>query len=127
MHTSQELDEYPEAFTKTNLPNEKDSLIIELQVQLKKAHFVIALLQHENREMKKKSLEQASKKDISIAGETSVVVTPTGSKTKGKGKVVEKSPQVKEIPKPNVPLTISSAKKMQSQEENPTKSQPTET
>jgi hypothetical protein len=32
MHTSQELDEYPEAFTKTNLPNEKDSLIIELQV-----------------------------------------------------------------------------------------------
>jgi hypothetical protein len=32
MHTSQELDEYPDAFTKIDLPNEKDSLIIELQV-----------------------------------------------------------------------------------------------
>jgi hypothetical protein len=66
--------------------------------------------------MKKKSLEQASKKDISIAGETSVVVTPTRSKTKGKGKVVEKIPKVKEIPKPSVPLTRSLVIKLLSQE-----------
>jgi hypothetical protein len=33
-----------------------------------------------------------------MTGETSMPLTPTGSKTKGKGKVVEKSPEVKEIP-----------------------------
>ena len=41
MHTSQAPDEDPKAFTKTNFPNDKDSLIIELQEQLKKSHFVI--------------------------------------------------------------------------------------
>jgi hypothetical protein len=64
--------------------------------------------------MKKQSLEQASKKDISEIGETSVHVTPTGSKTKGKGKVVDKSLYVKEIPKPSVLVTRSLAIKLQS-------------
>ena len=64
--------------------------------------------------MKKEALEQASKKYILVIGETSVPLTPTGSKTKGKGKVVEKIPKVKEIPKPSVPLTKSSARKLQS-------------
>jgi hypothetical protein len=46
MHTSQAPNEAPEAFTETDLPDDKDSLslIIELQEQLKKAHFVIAQL-----------------------------------------------------------------------------------
>jgi hypothetical protein len=126
MHTSQAPEEDPKSFTETDFPNDKDNLIIELQEQLKKSHFVIAQLQHENREMKKKYLEQASKKDISVIGETSVPVTPTSSKTKGKGKAVEQSPEVKEIPKPIVPLTRSSAKKLKTQEEPPTKSQPIE-
>jgi hypothetical protein len=86
MHTSQAPNEAPEAFTEIYLPDDKDNLIIELQEQLKKAHFFIAQLQHENREMKKKSLEQASKKDILVTGETSVPVTPTGSKKKVKGR-----------------------------------------
>jgi hypothetical protein len=45
--------------------------------------------------MKKKDLEQDFKKDISVTGETTVHLTPTGSKTKGNGKVVEKSSKVK--------------------------------
>jgi hypothetical protein len=90
MHTSQAPEEDPKSFTETNCPSDKDNLIIELQEQLRKSHFFIAQLQHENREMKKKALEQASKKDISVTGETSVPVTPTRSKTKGKGKAVEK-------------------------------------
>jgi hypothetical protein len=100
---------------------------MDLQEQLKKAHFVIAQLQHENREMKKRALEEAFKKDTPVTGEKAVLSTPTGSKTKGKGKVVEKIPEVKEIPKPSVPLTRSSARKLQSQEETPAKIQPTET
>jgi hypothetical protein len=71
--------------------------------------------------MKKKYLEQASKKDILVTGEPSVPLIPTESKTKGKGKVVDKSLEVKEIPKPGVPLTRSLARKLQSQEETPTK------
>jgi len=62
MHRSKSLDEYIDAFTETNLPIDKYILINELQEQLKKAHFSIAQLQHENKEMKKKSLEKASKK-----------------------------------------------------------------
>jgi hypothetical protein len=41
--------------------------------------------------MKKKDLEHSFKKDISVAGETSMPLTPTISKIKCKGKVVEKS------------------------------------
>jgi len=62
--------------------------------------------------MKKKSLEHSSKKDVSITDETSVPLTPTGSKTKGKGKVVEESSEVKKKPKPNFPLTRSLARKL---------------
>jgi hypothetical protein len=39
---------------------------MELQGQLKEAYFVIAQLQHENRELKRKSLEEASRKDTSV-------------------------------------------------------------
>jgi hypothetical protein len=48
-------------------------------------------LQHEKREMRKKALEQASKKGISVTGETSFPVTPKSYKTKGKWKEVEQS------------------------------------
>jgi hypothetical protein len=75
--------------------------------------------------MKKQALEQASKKDISVTGETSVPATPTRSKTKCKGKTVEQSSEVKEIPKFIVPLTRSLARKLKTQEEPPTKTQPT--
>jgi hypothetical protein len=86
MHTSQAHDEALEAFAKKCITNEKYSLIIELEEQLKKAHFVIAQLQHENREMKKKSLEHESKKDILVTCETSVPITPTCYKKKVKGR-----------------------------------------
>jgi hypothetical protein len=69
-------------------------------------------LQHENRERKKKSLEQASKKDISVTVETLVHVTPIGYETKGKGKAVKQCLEVKEIPRPSVPLTRSSVIKL---------------
>jgi hypothetical protein len=75
--------------------------------------------------MKKKDLEQTSKKDISTIGETSVPVTPTRSKTKCKGKTVEQISEVKEMPKFIVPLTRSSARKLKTQEEPPTTNQPT--
>jgi hypothetical protein len=42
IHTSQALNEAPEEITKINLPDDKDNLIIELQEQLNKTHFVIA-------------------------------------------------------------------------------------
>jgi hypothetical protein len=92
MHTSQAPNEVPEAFIEITFHDDKENLIIELQEQLKKAHFVITQLQHENKEMKKKYLEHACKKYTSVTGETSVPLTPTGSKTKAKGKVVEKIP-----------------------------------
>jgi len=44
--------------------------------------------------MNKKYLEQASRKETSIVSETLVPLTPTGSKEKGKGKVVGLSPEV---------------------------------
>jgi hypothetical protein len=53
-----------------------------------------------------------------VTGEKVVLSTPTGSKTKGKGKVVEKSPELKEIPKTGVPLKRSSMRNLQYQEEN---------
>ena len=37
-----EYEEDPKAFTETDCPDDKDSLIIELQEQLNKSHFVIA-------------------------------------------------------------------------------------
>jgi hypothetical protein len=64
MHTSQEPKEDPKSFIEAYFPNEKDNLIIELQEKLKKSHFFIAQLQRENKEMKKKYLEHASKKYI---------------------------------------------------------------
>jgi hypothetical protein len=86
MHPSQAPKEDPKTFKKIDCPSYKDNLIIELQEQLRKSHFGIAQLQHENREMKKKALEQASKNDVLVTGETSVPITPTSSKTKGKGR-----------------------------------------
>jgi hypothetical protein len=58
IHTSKETSEALEAFIQPTLSDDKYTSIIELQEQLKKAHFVIAQLQHENRELKKKSLEE---------------------------------------------------------------------
>jgi len=127
MHTSQAPDEAPEAFTETDLPDYKDSLslIIELQEQLKKAHFVIAQLQHESREMKKKALEQAFKKDILVEGEILLPLTPIGSKEKGKGKEVELNPEVEEICMPRLSFTRSSVRKLHTQEGTPSKDQST--
>jgi hypothetical protein len=76
--------------------------------------------------MKKISLEESFKKYTPVLGEKSVPSTPTSSKTRVKGKVAKKSLEVKEIPKPNVPLTRSSAKKLQSREETPENIQPIE-
>jgi hypothetical protein len=89
MHSSQKHEEDPKAFIEEDYPSDKDNLIIELQEQLRKSHIVIVQLQHENREMKKKDLEQASKNDISVTDETSIPVTTTRSKTKCKGKTME--------------------------------------
>jgi hypothetical protein len=89
VHTTQETSETPENFIQPILSDDKDTSIIELQEQLKKAHFVIAQLQHENRELKKKSLENVFKKDISVIGERSVLSISVGSKTKNKGKAIE--------------------------------------
>jgi hypothetical protein len=97
-----------------------------LQEQLKKAHFVIAQLKHINRELKKKSLEEAFRKNTYVIGERSELSTPTGSKTRSKGKVVEQALEVKETPKLGVPLTRSSTRNLQHQEEIPTQNQPTE-
>jgi hypothetical protein len=76
--------------------------------------------------MKKKSLEHASMKYISVTCETSMPVAPKISKNNGKGKEIEQSTEVKEIPKPTIPLTRSSSRKLKMQEEPPEKSQPTE-
>jgi hypothetical protein len=124
MHSSQVPEEEPKAIIEVYYPSDKDNLIIELQEQLKKAHFLISQLQHQNREIKKKALEQTSKKDISATGETSVPVTPTSSKRKCKGKTVEQSSEVKEMPKFIVPLTRSSTRKLKTKEEPPTTNQP---
>jgi hypothetical protein len=126
IHTSQEISETPETFIQPTLSDDRDTSIIELQEQLKKAHFVIAQLQHENRELKKKSLEEYFRKDTSVIGERSTLSTPTGSKTRSKGKAVEQTPEVEEIPKPSVPLTRSSTRKLQHQEEIPAQNQPAE-
>jgi hypothetical protein len=45
--------------------------------------------------MKKQALEQASKKEILVTSETSFPTTPTISKTKCKGKTVEKISEMK--------------------------------
>jgi hypothetical protein len=112
IHTSRETSEIPKAFIQPTLSDEKDTSIIELQEQLKKAHFVIAQLQHENRELKKKSLEEVFRKDASMMGERSALSTPIGSKTRSKGKAVEQTPEVEEFPMPSVPLTRSSTRKL---------------
>jgi hypothetical protein len=52
--------------------------------------------------------------------------TPTGSTKRSKGKEVDHTPEVKEVPKPSVPLTRSSTRKLQHQEEIPTHNQPVE-
>jgi hypothetical protein len=56
VHTNQETNKIPKNFIQPILSYDKDNSIIELQEQLKKAHFFIAQLQHETRELKKKSL-----------------------------------------------------------------------
>jgi hypothetical protein len=91
MHSSEEPEEDLKAFTEADYLSDKDNLIIELEEQLRKSYFFITQLQHENTEMKKKALEQISKKDISTTGETSILVTPTSYKKKCKGKTVEQS------------------------------------
>jgi hypothetical protein len=75
--------------------------------------------------MRKKYLEHSFTKDTLVAGEKSVPLTPTGSKEKGKRKVVELSPEVEEIPRPKIPFTRSLTRKLHSQEGTPTKDQPT--
>lgn len=47
-----------DAIPKNIVPSDKDKDILELQEQLKKSHLVIAQLQHDNRELKKVSLER---------------------------------------------------------------------
>jgi hypothetical protein len=51
-------------------------------------------------------------KDTFVIGERSALSTPNGSKTRRKGKAVEHTPKVKEIPKHSVPLTRSSSRKL---------------
>jgi hypothetical protein len=82
---------------------------------LKKDHFVIAKLHHENRELKKKSLEKNFKEDISLKGEQLVLSISVGSKINNKGKAIERTPKVRDIPQPNMSLTRSSTKKFQNQ------------
>jgi hypothetical protein len=125
MHTSQEPSEAPEAFTETSLVDDKDNFINELQEQLKKAHFVIAQVKHKNREMKKKYLEQSFNKYTLVEGERSMYLNPTDSKEKGKWKAVELSSEVEEIPRPRIPFTRSSTRKLHSQKGTPAKDQPT--
>lgn len=68
----------------------KDKEILELQEQLKRAHLVIARLQHDNRELKKIVLEKTSKiGEIEPVVKTITFVT----KSKGKEKVVIESIQ----------------------------------
>jgi hypothetical protein len=97
-----------------------------LQEQLKKASIVIAQLQHENKELKKKSLEEDFRKDTPMIVERSTLSTQIGSKTRSKGKTIKQTPEVEEIPKPSVPLTRPSTSKLQHQKEIPTQSQPIE-
>jgi hypothetical protein len=61
-----------------------------------------------------------------VIGERSALSTPTGSKTRSKGKAIEQTPKVGEIPKPSFPLTRSSTRKLQHQEEILAQNQPAE-
>jgi hypothetical protein len=97
VHTTQETIKTPEKFIQSILSDDKDASIIELREHLKKAHFVIMNLEHENRELKKKSLENVFKKDFSIIEKWSVPSISTGSKTNNKGKAIKKTAEVKEI------------------------------
>jgi hypothetical protein len=89
IHTSKEISKIPETFIQRTLSDDRDASIIELQKQLKKAHSVIAQLQHENRELKKKSLEGDFRKDTFVIRERSTLSTPTSSKTRSKRKATE--------------------------------------
>jgi hypothetical protein len=66
IHPSHKISEISETFIQQTLSDDRDTLIVELQEQLKKDHFVISQLQHENRELKKKSLKESFKKDTSV-------------------------------------------------------------
>jgi hypothetical protein len=66
VHTTHETSKMLENFIQPIFSDEKDTSIIDLQEELKKDHFFIVQLQHENRELKKKSLENVFKKDFSV-------------------------------------------------------------
>jgi hypothetical protein len=87
-----------------------------LQEQIKKSHHAIAQFHYENREMKKKLAERVSNsstpKEVSVSKTESTPTVPQSSKGKGKERVAEKSPKTIELPKPTVPLTRSSARKL---------------
>jgi hypothetical protein len=110
-HTTQE-------FNKDQIPSdEKDKTIMELQDHLEKSHHTIAQLQFENREMKKRIIEEAistpkSKKDTTLSVKKTTPLSPDSSKRKKEKKSVEKSPEVVEVAKPSVPLTRYAAKQL---------------
>jgi hypothetical protein len=75
-----------ETIPEDDVPDDKDKEISELQEQLKKAHLVIAQLQHDNRELKKTVLERAPK----TSERTVTKEAPSVTKSKGKGEDSER-------------------------------------